>query len=206
MTRPARPSGGYTAGMFESRRSRWIFLLLEAACIPAALGLGWLMGHNPTDTLRWSPSALGLGVAAAVPAWLAVVAMRRSRPRFFEPLLRLIDELLVPAFARWTRGELLLVSLLAGVGEELLFRGVVQRALESPLGLWPALVVASLIFGAVHAINASYAVFATLMGIYLGWLWVVSGNLLVPIAAHAAYDFVTLVYLRRKVILTRSSK
>jgi membrane protease YdiL (CAAX protease family) len=184
--------------MFESRRSRWIFLLLEAMCVPVALALGWLLGHDPTDTLSWSPMALGLGVAAALPAWGLVVAAHRLRPRLLESMMRMVDGLLVPAFARWTWGELLLVSLLAGVGEELLFRGVVQQALVSPLGTWPALVTASLVFGIVHALSASYAVFATLMGLYLGWLWMASGNLLVPIAAHAAYDFLTLVYLVKR--------
>jgi membrane protease YdiL (CAAX protease family) len=113
-------------------------------------------------------------------------------------MMRLVDELLVPAFARWTIGELLLVSLLAGVGEELLFRGVLQPALAGSLGPWWALIAASLMFGLVHFLSVSYAVFATLMGVWLGVLWIASGNLLVPIVAHAAYDFLTLVYVRRE--------
>ncbi|MGD9646043.1 MAG: lysostaphin resistance A-like protein [Pirellulales bacterium] len=183
--------------MFESRRSRWVFLLLEATCLPAAWALGWLLGVEPAATLRWSYSAVAMGMAAALPGLAVVLAMRRWRPVCVQPLLRLIDDLLVPAFAHWTVGELLLVSFLAGVGEELLFRGVVQQALISPLGPWSALIAASLCFGVLHALSASYAVFATLMGLYLGWLWMASGNLLVPIAAHAAYDFLALVWLVR---------
>ena len=184
--------------MFESRRSRWLFLMLEFACIPVALALGWLVDVDPRATLTWTPRAVGFGVAAALPAWLLVVAFHRLRPGPLEPMMRLVDELLVPAFARWTVGELLMVSLLAGVGEELLFRGVLQPALAGPLGWWWALIVASLVFGLVHALSVSYAVFATLMGVWLGVLWIASGNLLVPIVAHAAYDFLTLVYLRRR--------
>lgn len=184
--------------MFESRRSRWMFLILEFACIPVALALGWLLGVDPLATLTWSTRSMALGMAAALPAWLLVVAIHRLRPGPLESMMRLVDELLVPAFARWTVGELLLVSLLAGVGEELLFRGVLQPALAAPLGPWWALVVASLVFGLVHALSVSYAVFATLMGLWLGALWITSGNLLLPIAAHATYDFLTLVYLRRR--------
>jgi membrane protease YdiL (CAAX protease family) len=183
--------------MFESRRSRWLFLVLEFACVPVALAFGWLLGVDPWSTLAWSTRSMALGVAAAIPAWLAVVAIHRLRPGPLEPMMRLVDELLVPAFARWTVGELLLVSVLAGVGEELLFRGVLQPALAGPLGPWWALMAASLVFGLVHALSASYAVFATLMGLWLGVLWIASGNLVVPIVAHAAYDFLTLVYLRR---------
>ena len=184
--------------MFESRRSRWLFLVLEFACVPVALALGWLVGIDPLATLTWSTRSIGLGIAAALPAWLAVVAIHRLRPGPLEPMMRLVDELLVPAFSRWTLGELLLVSLLAGVGEELLFRGVLQPALAGPLGPWWALLAAALVFGVVHALSVSYAVFATLMGLWLGALWTASGNLVVPIVAHAAYDFLTLVYLRRK--------
>ena len=36
---------------------------------------------------------------------------------------------------------------------------------------------------------------AGLIGIYLGWLLAATDNLLVPIVAHAAYDFLALVYL-----------
>ena len=36
---------------------------------------------------------------------------------------------------------------------------------------------------------------AGLIGLYLGWLWLAVGNLLVPIVVHALYDFVALMYL-----------
>ena len=34
-----------------------------------------------------------------------------------------------------------------------------------------------------------------LMGLLLGGLWIATGNLLVPIVAHAVYDFLALVWL-----------
>jgi membrane protease YdiL (CAAX protease family) len=36
------------------------------------------------------------------------------------------------------------------------------------------------------------------MGLYLGTLFVITGNLFAPIVAHAAYDFVALVWLARR--------
>ena len=60
-----------------------------------------------------------------------------------------------------------------------------------------ALLLASLLFGLAHAITRTYVVLATVFGIYLGWLWTASGNLLVPIVAHALYDFVALSALVR---------
>ena len=54
-----------------------------------------------------------------------------------------------------------------------------------------------MLFGAVHLITGTYGIIAAAIGLYLGLLWVASGNLLVPIVTHAAYDFVALVYLLR---------
>jgi membrane protease YdiL (CAAX protease family) len=51
------------------------------------------------------------------------------------------------------------------------------------------------LFGLLHPITPTYAVLAALMGAYLGGVWLASGNLLVPIVAHALYDFIALAYL-----------
>jgi membrane protease YdiL (CAAX protease family) len=40
-------------------------------------------------------------------------------------------------------------------------------------------------------------VLAALIGLYLGWLWLAWGNLLLPIITHGSYDFLALWYLLR---------
>jgi len=44
-----------------------------------------------------------------------------------------------------------------------------------------------------------YALLAGVVGLYLGGLYLLTGNLLVPIVVHALYDVVALGYLRRAV-------
>ena len=39
---------------------------------------------------------------------------------------------------------------------------------------------------------------AAVVGIYLGLLWLATGNLLVPIVTHGVYDFAALVWLLRR--------
>jgi len=123
--------------------------------------------------------------------------------RPFVDLLRVMDELIVPAFRRSSILELAMVALLAGLGEEMLFRGVIQRVLitrlAGPLGVWVGLGVTSVLFGMCHAITKTYVVLAGVMGLYFGWLLLASGNLLVPITAHTLYDFLALLYLIRRV-------
>jgi membrane protease YdiL (CAAX protease family) len=76
---------------------------------------------------------------------------------------------------------------------------LLQAGIASELtGEWAvpiAVAAAALIFGACHWLNREYAALATLIGVYLGMLFVVTGNLLAPITAHVLYDFVALWYL-----------
>ncbi|MBV8232882.1 MAG: CPBP family intramembrane metalloprotease, partial [Planctomycetaceae bacterium] len=105
-------------------------------------------------------------------------------------------EELIPVFRDCDWHDLALIALVAGIGEELLFRGTIQAALSRWLGLWPGLAVASLLFGFLHPITPTYVAIATLLGTYLGAVWIATGNLLTVIIAHALYDFVALVILR----------
>ena len=90
-----------------------------------------------------------------------------------------------------------MISIVAGIGEELLFRGVLQVVLIGWLGLTFGIILASVVFGLLHAVTPTYAVLATIIGIYFGWFAWASGNLLGPIVAHSVYDFAALAYLTR---------
>jgi membrane protease YdiL (CAAX protease family) len=61
-----------------------------------------------------------------------------------------------------------------------------------------AVLVASAAFGLAHFLTATYAALAAVAGLYLGTLFLLQGNLVVPIVAHALYDFVALLYLVRR--------
>jgi membrane protease YdiL (CAAX protease family) len=91
--------------------------------------------------------------------------------------------------------DLLAIATLAGVGEEMLFRGVFQGVLSRWAGVGVGLTLASALFGVLHAITFTYAVLAALAGAFLGALWLWTGNLLTPIIVHTLYDFLLLVYL-----------
>jgi hypothetical protein len=120
-------------------------------------------------------------------------------------LVRVAEQRIAPLFAGSTPVALALVALFAGLGEETLFRGVIQPALAMHLPMWGALAAAATLFGLAHWITPTYALLAGIVGAYLGGLLLVSGNLLVPIVAHALYDLVALTLLvRLKPTLTSS--
>ena len=62
-------------------------------------------------------------------------------------------------------------------------------------GRYVGLVAAAILFGLLHPLTPTYAVLAALIGLYLGWLRMATGNLFVPITTHAIYDFLVLAYL-----------
>jgi membrane protease YdiL (CAAX protease family) len=94
-------------------------------------------------------------------------------------------------------GQLALVALLAGVGVELLFRGVIQSLLIHWTTPAAGLLLASLAFGAAHALSKLYFLLATLIGLCFGWVVLHYHDLVAPMVAHTVYDFVALVYLSR---------
>jgi len=83
------------------------------------------------------------------------------------------------------------LGLLPGLSEELLFRGVMIPALGSGT---VAVVMSSLFFGVLHLSGAQqwpYGVWATVVGLMLGGVTVITGNLLIPIIAHVSINFVS---------------
>ena len=182
----------------ESWRGRWMFIALEGSLIGAAILLGWLLGQPPLARCAWSTAALSWGLVATLPM-LAALGLCLAWPDGpWRSLVGLVDDLLIPVFRTWNWGELALAAALAGVGEEMLFRGVIQDAIQQATSSVPtAILMTSLLFGLVHVVTLSYAIFATLVGIYLGWLFVAVGDLTAPIVAHAVYDFIALVYLAK---------
>ena len=82
-----------------------------------------------------------------------------------------------------------MVSITAGVCEEILYRGLLLATLVSLVGTWPAVAITSLIFGLGHASQGISGIVKTgLIGLVLALLTVSSGSLFIAIALHAVVD------------------
>ncbi|MCW8807133.1 MAG: CPBP family intramembrane metalloprotease [Rhodanobacter sp.] len=95
--------------------------------------------------------------------------------------------------ARWLPA-LLMVGLGAGIGEEIVARGVLFRVIEEGLGTWVALIVSALFFGAAHIANPgatlwSSAAITIEAGLLFGLLYHVTRSLYVCMGLHAAWNF-----------------
>jgi len=172
-------------------------VVFEAALGAVAFIAAFALERDLFASFQWSPVAFAWGIVASLPWAAAAIAAHRWPFGPLRRLTRLVDQLVVPLFDGCTLVELVAVSVAAGLGEELLFRGLLQGLLSERVGVPAAILIASLVFGLAHPMSGAYVALATLIGLYLGALWYWSGNLLLPIVAHAVYDAVVLVYLVR---------
>lgn len=84
------------------------------------------------------------------------------------------------------------VALLAGVGEELLFRIALQSWLVNHVSIYLAIVVPALVFGLLHFLSWSYFIAATLMGLVFGLVYHLTQSAMLVIVWHAIYDLIAL--------------
>ena len=186
--------------------------IVEGGLVILALGLAWLGLWDQTQPLEtlfksweaWKAPAL-LGCVATIPMLAYLVVFHFWTPKFLSPMQRFVDLKLKPLFQGSSLVEMLVLSLMAGFGEELFFRWCLQGGITHLLipsmgtggSIAIGVIVASLLFGACHWVNSAYGATTFLVGIYLGMLMVWSGSWLVPAIAHALFDFVAMIYIAR---------
>ncbi len=124
---------------------------------------------------------LGLGVALCTRPLVARVGWAR----------RLQDELR-PVARQMSVTGIWVVAALSSLGEELLFRAVLQPA----VGLW----LQAALFGFAHQLPGRarwvWVMWAAVMGLMLGALFQLTGSLVGPVLAHALINGLNLRYLR----------
>ncbi len=141
-----------------------------------------------SEGIDWIPDlALGLGAGMAL---LGISAWATARTRWGERLADRMADLLADV----PLSHAIALALLSGFGEELFFRG----ALQPRVGWF----VASLLFGVMHVGPSRdflpWTVFAIAGGGVFGGLFLATGNLVAPIAAHVLVNGVNLPILSRR--------
>lgn len=179
-------------GELLNRRPIAFALAFEGALALAAIALALVFGLRPWLAIEFNSDALAHSALATVPLVVAMLALMQLRWQWVKQLERIVREHLLPLFRDAGPMAVAGIALMAGIGEELLFRGVIQAGLSGLLGPIAALAIASLLFGLAHALTVAYFVLTCLMGLYLGWLYQAIGNLLVPITVHFLYDWIVL--------------
>lgn len=176
----------------------------------AAIALGWWIGPNAREHIPqwWDWQGIFRAAAWGIAAGVGLVGMMQilgALPfRGIRRLHRVVDARLHNLLISMSSLEMVVLSFTAGIGEELLFRGWLQRLLIGPADgewfVWRSafgLVVAGVLFGLAHPLSRTYVVLASILGMMLGGLYMLTENLLAPILAHAVYDAIVLIAWKR---------
>lgn len=156
---------------------------------------------KPDKSFYYLAGALALVVSLPLVDWLGAInremifpdAMKDWMQKSEDDAARQIEFLLSRNTITDLLINLVVVAVFAGVGEELLFRGVLQRLLikifKSPMA---GIVVVAFVFSAIH-----FQFFGFLprfiLGIVLGLIYWYSGSLWPAIIAHFVYDAVAVI-------------
>ena len=85
--------------------------------------------------------------------------------------------------------KFVLVSITAGICEEMIYRGLLMAVLVPIVGTWPAVALSSVIFGLGHVYQGLVGVGkTTLVGLVMALLTVFSGSVFTAIILHAVID------------------
>ncbi len=165
---------------------------------PLTIGLlaWWLLSGNGLKSIGLIPVAegkqwiaIGVGIFVMLAQVIYVATVLRNTDKLTE-IKEHIGEL--SNLAPQTLAEIRLfdmVSITAGVCEEILYRGLLLATLVSLVGTWPAVAITSLIFGLGHAYQGISGIVKTgLVGLVLAWLTVSSGSLFIAIVLHTIID------------------
>lgn len=134
--------------------------------------------------------AAGLVLACAILLVINRARIKKAPPEKIEPSVGRLRK-----FLPITRAELavfVLLSLTAGICEELLYRGFLVGFLGAGLGsIWYGVLAGAVLFGLAHAYQGRKGVLLTgLAGLILGVLFAATGSLVPGQAGHAAFDIV----------------
>lgn len=181
--------------------------VLQAALISETIlfviALTWAYFRNIDLHLLPSHAQFVTGLYASGPIIafnfaLFVILIRRKKYVVYQ---KFFEEVVAPLCANLNIVSALLVSLAAGIGEEVLFRGILNPELASLLGETVGIALGAFVFAWIHFIGNVRAywqvfLFYYLFSLYFSYLVLDTANLPVAITCHATYDFAAILYVR----------
>ena len=152
----------------------------------------WMLIRGIKVNIDFTPEAFMLGIVMGIIVLFSSAVFYIIDHYFFNlKMKKLIENVIYPAFSKVTVPEILLIAVLSGFCEEFFFRGI----LVPEMGI----IVSCAIFGILHTPSKDawfMGLWSTLVGIFFAVLYIKTGNLFVPIVAHAFNNLVAITYIR----------
>ena len=180
-----------------------VVIALATEGLLAVAALLWIRLRGlpcPPFDLKWLPGLIAALPLLALNFFLLRLAARGKWPA----LQQLMDEAIRPLCSGLGPFPAALVSLSAGIGEELFFRAALNAELSSQLGCWAGVSLSSLLFAIVHFVGQLRLYLGLIplycaIGLYLSLLVSWQQSLVPAILCHALYNYVVILYVRHGV-------
>lgn len=157
-----------------------IFYMLRKSSIRNAIRL------NPMPA-PFGFSAIILGVAAQ----FAIIFIINLIP-FPEELVNSLNNNYEYIEQSGTVIKYLSVAFVGPIAEEVLFRGLVLNKLNQNMNSWVAIIISSLVFGAMHGTVIGF-LYATAVGVIMGWLYIKFDSVVPCALFHIAFNTTSLI-------------
>ena len=168
-----------------------ILMYLGAMLMPVVI---YMLTHNDTlESFRLNPVSPGRTIASAAAAGSGFLAAT-----FLTMIWTLFIEALggnpnsgAEIFSGNLMLDLLLIAILPGICEELLFRGLIMGAFER-WGTWRAIWISALMFTGLHGTVAGIPA-QLMLGVALGYVAASTGSVYASMMLHTTYNAITLL-------------
>ena len=91
-------------------------------------------------------------------------------------------------FKHFTWTHIIIISVLAGIGEEVLIRGALQSFLVSSSSPLIGIIVTSFIFGLLHCVTKIYVLVTFLLGLVFAVVFYITDSMILVMLGHVVYD------------------
>ena len=170
----------------------WWWMSLNIAtltALAAAFDPGWrsaLAGDLQKQIVR----KVGMGVLSALGLYILFYAGNALSRQIFPFAAGNIENVYAFKTGAAPMRIALLMAIVIGPGEELFWRGFLQRRLQMEKGPFQGFLLATLLYTGVHIAsgNVMLVLAAGVCGMFWGYLYLRTGSLLVNVVSHTAWD------------------
>lgn len=173
----------------------WAALIPQAALL--IISIVWIL-FSPQDNVskylefKFFPLIIGVfvGIGLALCGYGFYAFSKKIKS--LSNTVELFEQVLAPVFKDLKTFDFISMSIISGFCEEIFFRGLLFPRL--------GIVLSSIAFGLLHMPGSKYwiyATWATLSGALFAYLFLLSGSLWLPIAAHITNNVIGMFMLRK---------
>lgn len=172
----------------------WVKISLSAFTL-ACLSL--ILRREIFKGLKLNPGSILIGVAAAAALYLIFMAGREISLHLFGFAGEQISGIYEKGAGTPSSAITLLLFFITGPGEEIFWRGYLQKVLQGQLGDWKGYALATALYAAVHICSMNFILVgaAAVAGAFWGALYWRTNNLAAVVISHSIWSTVVFAIL-----------